>query len=83
MAPGVHIRSTFPGGQYISMSGTSFATPFMTGTISLLWSLFPTATPTEIMFAVLNGASSHRLAIIPPLLNAETALGIGRNCCNG
>jgi subtilisin family serine protease len=76
LAPGVNITSTYPGGQYGHMSGTSFAVPFVTGTIALLWSMFPKATAAEIIHSVVAGTSSshhHPRSIIPPLLNAEAA----------
>src|SRR5919109_3382338 len=40
MAPGVNITSTSPNGVYARMTGTSFAVPFVTGAIALLWSIF-------------------------------------------
>lgn len=79
MAPGVNIRSTYPGGQYTTLSGTSFATPFVTGTIALLWSLFPTATPAEIIHAIIHSPSHARRTIIPSLLNAEAAWNTLKN----
>jgi subtilisin family serine protease len=79
MAPGVNIKSTYPGGQYTIKNGTSIATPFVTGTIALLWSLFPTATPVEIITAVRNISSYPRHTITPPLLNAEAAWSILKN----
>jgi subtilisin family serine protease len=73
MAPGVNIRSAYPGGQYTHMSGTSFAAPFVTGTIALLWSLFPKALAAEIIYSLITSTLYHRRTIIPPLLNAEVA----------
>jgi subtilisin family serine protease len=74
MAPGVHIKSTFPGGEYTYMSGTSVAAPFVTGSIALLWSIFPYATPIAIIDSITRRTSffNHR-SIIPQLLNAEVA----------
>ena len=36
VAPGVNIISAAPGGGYTSMTGTSMATPFVTGSAALL-----------------------------------------------
>jgi subtilisin family serine protease len=72
MAPGVNIESTSPGGGYSRMSGTSFAAPFVTGAIALLWSIFPKATAPEIIHSIIT-ASQNRRSIIPPLLNSEAA----------
>jgi subtilisin family serine protease len=73
MAPGINITSTLPGGQYAQMSGTSFAAPFVTGSIALLWSMFPNATPVDIIHSITRVISFNRRSIIPPLLNVEAA----------
>ncbi|GAA0287798.1 hypothetical protein GCM10010302_27690 [Streptomyces polychromogenes] len=40
-APGVNIRSSVPGGEYASFSGTSMASPHTAATVALLWSAAP------------------------------------------
>jgi subtilisin family serine protease len=75
MAPGVDITSTSSAeGQYTQMSGTSVATAFVTGTIALLWSIFPNVTASQMIYSVRKSNSSSgntRRSIIPPMLNAE------------
>jgi subtilisin family serine protease/subtilisin-like proprotein convertase family protein/methionine-rich copper-binding protein CopC len=53
-APGVNILSTLPGGQYGTMSGTSMATPEVTGALALVWGQHPSWTYTQVINQVLS-----------------------------
>ncbi|KAJ1939801.1 hypothetical protein FBU59_004001, partial [Linderina macrospora] len=57
-APGGNIYSTYPLklGGYASMSGTSMATPYISGTVALLKQAFPHYSVAEIARALVNSA---------------------------
>ncbi|MCX5810905.1 MAG: S8 family peptidase, partial [Proteobacteria bacterium] len=57
-APGSSIYSTYKNGGYQSTSGTSMATPFVTGTAALLWAQRPAATYTQIKEAILQSVDT-------------------------
>ncbi|MFY9269269.1 MAG: S8 family serine peptidase [Candidatus Manganitrophaceae bacterium] len=75
-APGEGVRSLLAGGGTMISAGTSVAAPFVTGTVALLWSLFPHATAEAIRRAVTRSSLSRRGAVVPPLLNAEESYRI-------
>jgi hypothetical protein len=54
-APGVDIASTYPGGQYVYMSGTSMATPQVSGVAALAFAFKPDSTTADVRGALLNG----------------------------
>jgi subtilisin family serine protease/methionine-rich copper-binding protein CopC len=55
-APGVDTYSTSPGSSYRSLSGTSMATPHVSGVAALAWSVAPNATYQQIRDAMYAGA---------------------------
>ena len=54
-APGVGILSTAPGRRYVAGSGTSFATPFVSGVAALAVSLSPSISVPVLRQAILSG----------------------------
>jgi subtilisin family serine protease len=70
-APGVAVTSTFPGG-YLSASGTSMATPHVTGAVAVLRSIDPTLTVDELENLLMLGAVDLGVA------GADDAYGAGR-----
>jgi subtilisin family serine protease len=70
LAPGDGVTSLGAEGAPLAMGGTSVAAPFVTGTIALLWSMFPRASVAEVKHAVMMSAYGRRTTIVPPLLDA-------------
>jgi len=56
VAPGYGINSTYPGGGYASLSGTSMSTPHIAGAAALIKQLHPTWTPEMIQANLMNRA---------------------------
>ncbi len=72
-APGVSVESTIPGG-YGLMSGTSMATPHVTGVVALLKQSHPTWTPDQIRTELKNTAIDINL----PGFDNNTGWGLVR-----
>ncbi|HXG92883.1 MAG TPA: S8 family peptidase [Blastocatellia bacterium] len=70
-APGQSIISTLPGNSYGNFSGTSMATPFVSGVAALLWSREPQLTPAEVKQRIVSTAE-------PTIALASRILSSGR-----
>jgi len=73
-APGEQVTSLGTADQPVALSGTSAAAPFVTGAVALLWSLVPDASPAAIKLAISRPVPGRRHTVVPPLLDAWTAL---------
>ena len=77
IAPGVCINSTWKGGGYNTISGTSMASPHVAGAAALYKSSNPTATPVQVQAALLSAANGgwsntdDRDQVKEPLLNID------------
>ncbi len=75
-APGENVWSTYDGGTYGSSSGTSFASPIVSGCAALLRSRFPNLTGLQI--GELIKVSADVIDTIPSNLPYKDLLGSGR-----
>ncbi len=48
VAPGVQVRTTWPGGGYRQLTGNSFACPYIAGIIALIMEAYPDLTPFQV-----------------------------------
>jgi minor extracellular serine protease Vpr len=82
VAPGVNINSCAPGGGYAIRSGTSMATPFVTGSVALLmqWGIVQSNDPylygEKVKAYLINGARPLRIEAVYP----NRTLGYGALC---
>jgi cell wall-associated protease len=65
-APGQEIYTTSAGNSYKSDSGTSMATPMVSGTAALIWSYYPNLTASEIKQIILDSGTTYNLEVIVP-----------------
>jgi hypothetical protein len=75
-APGSSMYSTLPGGRYGTLSGTSMATPHVTGAVALYASTHQTATAAEIRAALLESVTPT--ASLQGLVATGGRLDVGR-----
>lgn len=75
-APGKYIYSTVIDSQYSNMTGTSMATPFVTGTAAMLFSVEPDLTGAEVKDIIINSATDSVSAdgFTYPVLNIGNAV---------
>lgn len=72
-APGEKITSLSTAGKTMTLSGTSAAAPFVTGTLALLLSRFPTIGAAEFHSAFMHAHSRRSRSVTPPMLDAWAA----------
>jgi subtilisin family serine protease len=77
-APGSSILSTYLGSSYARLSGTSMATPQVTGTVALMLTANPSLSVSQIKSRIINGAdqsaSLYRTSVSSGELNTANAL---------
>ena len=74
-APGVGILSTYKGGAYRSMNGTSMAAPFVAGAAAFLYSISPDASYIAVKDALIGGVRKD--AELGPFVASSGILDLG------
>eukprot|EP00922_Rhytidocystis_sp_ex-Travisia-forbesii_P010042 GHVS01014729.1.p1 GENE.GHVS01014729.1~~GHVS01014729.1.p1 ORF type:complete len:703 (+),score=99.56 GHVS01014729.1:264-2111(+) len=84
VAPGVKIRTVERGGNYATVSGTSFAAPAATGVAALVWSAFPNLSFIQVKQALVDSCITsfldpavRDLSVCQGRMNAQRALYVG------
>jgi subtilisin family serine protease len=72
-APGENITGLGASGGLTTLAGTSAATPFVTGAIALLLSLFPNAKPFLVRLALMRSRTRRPTTVVPELMDAWRA----------
>lgn len=72
-APGENVTSLGTETDTLTLTGTSAAAPFVTGTIALLWSAFRKVPASQMRIAVLQAFAARPRSIVPPLLDASAS----------
>ncbi len=72
-APGVDVRSAYPGGRWYLWSGTSMSTPFVAGTAALLLAVHPMWTENDV--ATRLAASARPVAPATPQMVGKLGAG--------
>jgi len=60
VAPGVEIKTTWPGGGYRQLTGNSFACPYIVGIIALIKEAYPNLTPFQVKSILYTIAQRNR-----------------------
>jgi subtilisin family serine protease len=60
VAPGVEVKTTWPGGGYRQLTGNSFACPYVAGIIALMMEAYPKLTPFQVKTILYTIAQRNR-----------------------
>lgn len=60
VAPGVEVKTTWPGGGYRQLTGNSFACPYVVGLVALMLEAYPDLTPFQIKSILYTIARRNR-----------------------
>ena len=87
-APGVNVNSTWNNGSYNSISGTSMATPHVSGVAALIWSHYPSCSNQKVRDAMNQtaedrGAAGRDTSYGYGIVKAKAALSKLATLCGG
>lgn len=75
-APGVNIYSTVPDNQYRALSGTSMATPVVSGIAALVLEYYPTLTARQLRWVLMHSVTKlDTLQVVKPGSDEDVSFG--------
>jgi hypothetical protein len=78
LAPGEQVISSFPGGGYSTVDGTSFAAPHVTGVVALMWSANPSLIGNvPATMEILRETASPYTGSTPSCGSSQSGVGAG------
>ncbi len=75
-APGVAVYSTLPDNKYKALSGTSMASPVVSGAAALLLGYMPSLSPEKIRFIFIDSSRQYSTQVSKPLLGPFKNLSV-------
>jgi subtilisin family serine protease len=73
VAPGVEVKTTWPGGGYRQLTGNSFACPYIAGIIALMIEAYPNLTPFQVKTILYTIAKQNQQQAALAAQSAEQA----------
>jgi len=81
-APGTNILSTLPNNDYTFSTGTSLATPHVSGVAALIWSMYTDLSPIEVKNRIIDSSNVSHITALEGKVSSAGRLNAFYALCN-